>query len=412
LNLATVSARATNTDSNNRRLAPNVPQLGYPNDATSSPSLNQDQIQYRRLLNVVSRLQQDNKSLKLQISESQLPVWKTLHCVQCYNGSKSIYSDVPVTYEKKRDQSHLQGQDTAEVELFIARQPGRVSFVVFQKYHCCDCKTKSCEKDTITTKHRGTSAQVSTGEEIQIVSQKFGEALEWITERCDRGDDYFPLFDVGSILKAPYFWYYHNRKELENIAFSLTQEQSAEFELFQEYLSQNIGKEYEEVDYLLSNNKITGRYFDYLFSPDSLLVMSEPNATTAFVEDTWPNTDVSQFGLYDNGYQVINYRLKTEAWNWSFDGVFQKKYTQLSLKFETADSGEERLGFDEEIHIHSLPVYPLKYAKPDLESCLRENGEKFWSCRYRNYVAYHGSDYRTDEINVRSTSSSCFGFEF
>jgi len=407
---ASVEVRASNSDSNDGRLPTSASQLKLPQFLRpGGPASGSSQ--YYQLFNMLSKLQEDNKSLRLHISSSQALVWKTLHRVQCgIKSSSTTYSDVPISYGK-RGHSHLQGQHFAgDVELFIARQRGRVSFVVFQKYNCCGHKSKSCQKHEIETKRQGPSVIASTGEEVQVVSQTLSETLEWITERCDHGDGYYPSFEVGCVVKAPYFWYYHNREELREAASSLTQEQQAEFKLFQEYLSQNMGKEYEEVDNMLSTRKITGRYFDYLFNPETILFDS--NANAAFVEETWPENSFSQFRLCDDEYQVMNHTLQTKAWHWGFDGVFQKRTESLPLKFATEDSGDEYLLLDEEIDIDSLRTYPLKYAKPGVESALREKGEKFWSCRYQNYVAYHGSDYRSEEINVRSGSSHRFSFHF
>lgn len=400
---AAVESRAANSNSNKGSLpsnTPPVPQLIRPKESTTGSS------PYRRLYDMLSKLQEDNKSLRHQILSSEMLVWKTLHHVQCGSGSrKTTYSDAPILYGK-RNHGHLQAQHIAEdVELFIAKQHGRVSFVVCQKYHCCGHKTEFCRKYEIETRRQGPSVFAPTGEEIQIESQNLSEALDLITERCDHGDGYYPDFQVGSVVKAPYFWYYHNRQELEDAASSLNKDQQAEFKLFQAYLSQNMGREYKEVDNMLSNGKITARYFDYLFCPETTLLQAGRDETTAFVEEKWPDTSISQFRLCDDDYQVINYSLSTDAWHWSFDGVFQRGTTRLSLKFATEDSEDEYLGFDEEIDIHSLAVYPLKFAKPGVESALREKGEKFWRCRHRNYVAYHGSDYRSEEINVRSRVS-------
>jgi hypothetical protein len=88
-----------------------------------------------------------------------------------------------------------------------------------------------------------------------------------VTELCEHGDNYYPAFKVNSVVSAPYLWYYDNRKELERAALRLSAVEQEEFGLFRDYVLQNLGEEYEAVDSMLSRNRITARYFEYLYNP-------------------------------------------------------------------------------------------------------------------------------------------------
>jgi hypothetical protein len=359
------------------------------------------------LQSLISQLQEENKALELQVSGSQVPTWKILHQVHCERqGTQIIYSDPPMLYENGK-LGHLQGQRAAgDFELFIARTKERISFVVYKHYVCCRRDSRYRNKNDIQTKRksgRESTGPATTGEKIKIVSEEFAEALGDLSYLCDRVKDFYPCFDVGSILEAPYLWYYHNREDLKARVSELFDEQQTEFNLFLEYISQNFGDEYREVSLLLSKRTITARYFDYLYIP-GLVLLDEHSYDTdgviAFVQNCWSEISSSKFEIQEEQYYVSDYALRVSSWNWSFDGVFQKTEKVLECRFKRTPSKGRDAELDEEIEIKTLGIYPLKFADISVNDSLRERGEKFWSCRYRNYVEYRARDYRREEFNV------------
>jgi hypothetical protein len=194
----------------------------------------------------------------------------------------------------------------------------------------------------------------STDEEIRIVSKSFSEALGLLTELCEHGDNYYPTFTIHGIVKAPYLWYYCNRDELGRAAVRLSLEGQEEFTLFKEYVLQNLGEEYEAVDSMLSENRITARYFKYLYNPGTILLTDEGDGIVAFKQVSWPKTAMSMFWLENGNYRVIQYKLITDSWNWCFDGVFQETSKRLYLPFKTEASREGYTDIDFEIEVNSF----------------------------------------------------------
>lgn len=219
----------------------------------------------------MARLQEENKSLQRQMSLLESPLWKTLHTVHCTQGGSRTYSAVPSLLYGSKNDDHIQGVHTAEdIQLFVTRQKQQVSFVVYKMYRCWAHKSwRPCRKSRTETKRKlskGSSTPATTGEEMHTVSKSFSEAMGTVTELCEHGDNYYPAFKVNSVVSAPYLWYYDNRKELERAALRLSADEQEEFGLFRDYVLQNLGEEYEAVVSLLSKNRITARYFEYLYN--------------------------------------------------------------------------------------------------------------------------------------------------
>lgn len=70
--------------------------------------------------------------------------------------------------------------------------------------------------------------------------------------------------------------------------------------------------------------------------------------------------------------------------SWSFDGFFRNVKENISLKLPEDKSIK--------LQITSLEIYPLRFADPQVEQSLRNQGEAFWSCRYRRYINYIKDD--------------------
>lgn len=79
--------------------------------------------------------------------------------------------------------------------------------------------------------------------------------------------------------------------------------------------------------------------------------------------------------------------IRLEAYNWQFDGAFQKKSHTLSNYLPRNA---------QTIEITSLKYYPLRFS-PELKLALLERGRKFWDCRLRNFIVYNGWDYNYDQ---------------
>ncbi|KAK8022041.1 AAA family ATPAse [Apiospora rasikravindrae] len=75
------------------------------------------------------------------------------------------------------------------------------------------------------------------------------------------------------------------------------------------------------------------------------------------------------------------------GWSWSYDGLEARRKAWIE------DAGVVPAG---EFPINALPIYPLKYAKPEDVRKLREIGNGFWSMRGQGLRCYTGWDERHD----------------
>lgn len=84
--------------------------------------------------------------------------------------------------------------------------------------------------------------------------------------------------------------------------------------------------------------------------------------------------------------QVVILTIKVQCWE--FDGVFQKKFSNITVT-HSAPAGEA-------IAIQDLDLYPIRFEEGSRAS-LVERGQKFWDYRQRKYISYEGWDFNREE---------------
>ncbi|XDG05445.1 hypothetical protein ABKA04_005060 [Annulohypoxylon sp. FPYF3050] len=91
-----------------------------------------------------------------------------------------------------------------------------------------------------------------------------------------------------------------------------------------------------------------------------------------------------------------------DAWNWVFNGKFQRREGVLKFHVRTSanvreilstqlqimESTSEIVSSEDFTPITELEVFPLRHAPRDLVDQLQQRGKTFWRCRNRGFVSY------------------------
>jgi hypothetical protein len=204
--------------------------------------------------------------------------YKILHRVKCCRDFRKpifgTYQSHPVLMVNENRSYHLHGgQPLTNLELFIERQRG-ISFVVFKDYVCCTMErpvNRFCPRfqDPANENSDKLSSFVET-ESMALISQSICDALKAMAEKGTRStaarpDGFYPEFEVGQEIPAPFFWYYHDRALWKEQASQFRDDKKRHVDLFLQYLEKNWAKTYAKVDKLLSKKLITMKYLAYLY---------------------------------------------------------------------------------------------------------------------------------------------------
>ncbi|PQE06093.1 hypothetical protein CJF30_00005034 [Rutstroemia sp. NJR-2017a BBW] len=318
------------------------------------------------LLAMIQELKKKSQQYdSLSSTETQNSValqYQILHRVKCYRDNRKpifgTYQHQPVLMANEDRSYHLHGgQPLTNLELFIERQRG-ISFVVFKDYGICDALMAMAKKSA-----RNTAA---------------------------RPDGFYPAFEIGQEITAPFFWYYHDRTFWKEETPQLSGDEKRHLDLFLQYLEINWGKTYAKVDRLLSEKLITMKYLAYIYTPGKPLIQTKLNdgrqdeTTRVYIQDTWlsaalvpPNAKGPLSQFRDGKHRSCR---TLNAYSWSFDGSFQETRETLSVFYPDH--------FKDKFPIRSLNLYPLSFAEEGIEESIRARGRVFWSCRKQRYVSY------------------------
>jgi hypothetical protein len=234
------------------------------------------------LLTMIQKLKEKSQyydSLSSTETEKSIALqYQILHRVKCYRDSRKpifgTYQRQPVLMANEDRSYHLHGgQPLTNLELYIERQRG-ISFVVFKDYVCCTIErptNRFCPRfrDPVKANSEKLSSFVEN-ESMALISPGICDALKAMAEKAARNtaarpDGFYPTFEVGQEIHAPFFWYYHDRAFWREQTPQLSGDEKRHVDLFLQYLEINWGKTYAKVDRLLSEKSITMKYLAYIY---------------------------------------------------------------------------------------------------------------------------------------------------
>ena len=334
----------------------------------------------RKLRRELDSLEKENLRLK-GLLQSRLVKWQLIYRVRRFNqdvatgAEKSLqsmtynYLDEPHWVKGDRGATSLQGNlPVRSVESYQERN-SEVIFIVFRTFKVHGSKRDEEDRELPVW-----------SESIYLTSPDLVKAVKNANRHISKsseGHSCTDMMDTESELPAPYLPFFHYRHILENCNTDSSQDPRREWQLLWQYVFENYGDEYMQVDRWLKSGAISRAHIKYLIKYNDTLLSKNSGHLCGYraVSQPWLVLDISeefqQPGKKQSGgeYQSQTWKVGTEAWK--FDGNFQKHHQEISF---TVPSGR-----DEILSIRDLEVFPIQYAEPQSVLRLRDRGLQFWN---------------------------------
>ncbi|KAK2031771.1 P-loop containing nucleoside triphosphate hydrolase protein [Colletotrichum zoysiae] len=326
------------------------------------------------------------------------PTGQIVYKAICHmEGTEALYLNPPRIVIGDDDNGHLHGtQQISNLALYLERHK-KISFLVYKTLECCGTQSRSLSEHSSESGGDSTSnlRKFFTRESIRIISEELAAALLSISLEALK-DIPHPEFDTFHAeddsekefrddIVSPYLWWFHRRDEIDQSHHNLTEPMHSHFVALQDYIYDSMSDEWNKVDMLLLEGKITAEYLSYIFVPNSILISKtegeRPQELRGNCVTGWLNV-IKRPSLND----------------FNISPTFQTLYFR-KLPEPEADGSFE---------INKLPLYPVTYASPGVEDSLRQRGRMFWKCRRRNYV-YSRS---VSDDDIRRSADSRFMVDF
>lgn len=304
-------------------------------------------------------------------------------------------------------------------DLFLEKNKD-IAFIVFKTY-----AARRTEPDFIASESDNLP-EIIVNESIKPITKELVAAVRLLLGSQDEYTDLWHDFKATLELSAPYLFVFHQRGYTDTLRDPAKQASQEQLMLLWNYVIQKHGDEYTAADALLSSGKITSDCIQYLFKPGDIVIQRKTDFCSGWVAKTWAKhvetrrtsrakaraiiSRTSQIPLYGTeraSREMVNESVWVQnwtipAWNWEFDGNFQRKHLELSISIVTEDHpglapgttyaskprADEAVSSPEEIPINGLEVFPVRYAPAEVVQQLRRRGKAFWECRNRQLVSY------------------------
>ena len=349
----------------------------------------------RKLHGELDSLKKENLCLKAHLQRRRVR-WQAIYRIYRQEADKSThdhgssrmmtynYLDEPHWVKGDRGVASLQGSlPVRSVESYQERNP-EVVFIVFRTF-----TVQGSERDDEDHEMAVWSESIYLTSPDLIKAVK--NANRYISKSLE-GRSRINMMDTKTELPAPYLPFFHYRRTLENCKNMIPQAPRREWQLLWQYVFENYGDEYMQVDRCLDSGTISRAHIKYLIKHNDILLTKHSGHLCGYRAVSQPYLDFQQAGKKppEGEYNSQKWRVSTEAWK--FDGSFQKDRQEISFIIPS--------GRDEILSIKDLEVVPIQYAEPQSVVQLRDRGLEFWKSRTRRYISYRS---QRDTENSRNT---------
>ena len=355
----------------------------------------------RKLRGKLDSLEKEN--LRLEGDLQSRPVrWQAIYRVNRQTLDKSSYADrsgQSMTYNYLDEPNWVKGDrglislqgnlPLRSVESYKERNP-EVIFVVFRNFTVHEAQGDEEDQEIAVWSE---SIYLTSWDLIKAVK----DANRHISKSLE-GHSRTDMLDTETELPAPYLPFFHYRRTLENYNTNILQGRGREWLLLWQYVFDNYGHEYMQVDRCLESGTISRAYIEYLIKYNDILLTKRSGHLLGYRATSQPYLDLNDSGKSQQAgkkpsekeYKPQTWRVWTEAWK--FDGNFEKDDQEISF---TIPSGREKI-----LSIRDLELVPIKYAESQSVVRLRDRGLQFWKSRSRRYISYRS---QLDTENSRNT---------
>lgn len=263
------------------------------------------------------------------------------------------------------------------------------SFVLVQKVHC----SLPPGREDLPGKGESPSMIILSRELLLVVTsiakyhynarqQEIGDKESSISTAYENNETDYELLPRAEI-EDPDTFFYHHEAELKGFCPQSTSCQQKLDELIS-YVTQAYSSQWMEAKHCFSRGLSPRKHLKRLFEPNKIMLASRFGHRAAFVLRTPP-----RFVKHDN--------MILDCWCW---------WPSRSNLRRFREEFKNSYGWDEEIKIKSLPMFPLDYVESTTLQKLAMRGKKFWTMLNQNkpsHVGYSGWNAEKDEYLVRNT---------
>jgi hypothetical protein len=340
----------------------------------------------KKLMERIERLEMENRALRSVtgvrtqslVLEPTAPAWKTLYRLD--DGRVSL-SEPWATFDSDRSRT------TLNIKMPLA-DPGRwlekqeqegIAFVVFKDY-----STTVTHKPGASDVHDNIMpAPVPEGESIRLISEPMIKAFKAYAKIHSELIAHFPDLDPTEEIHAPYRFWYHCRSN--DPLRPLPPEHKELMELVTDWIEANYGEIYRNADERLSLGLVSEDLLDYLVRPGDVLVTKSEDRFVGYMASSWTKPTPMSPRANTGHDDVVSLSRSVDCWHWEYDGVFYRKHSSMQIELKLPKSMNE-------VQIHKLNVFPLRYTNASIQARLKadlgKRGNMQWSCRGQKLVEY------------------------
>ena len=326
----------------------------------------------RKLRGKLDSLEKENLCLK---SDLQLrPVrWQVIYRVNRQTLDESTqsmtynYLDEPHWVKGDRGVASLQGNlPVRSVESYQERN-SEVVFIVFRTSTVQGSERDDEDPEMVVWSE---SIHLTSPDLIKAVKNANSHILKSL-----KGHLRTAIMNTETILPAPYLPFFHYRRILEDYNTNISQGPRREWQLLWQYIFENYGDEYTQVDRCLESGTISRAHIKYLIKHNDILLSKASRHLHGYRAVSQPYQDLDglrksgQAGKKPSEDEYDSQTWKVRIRSWKFDGNFQNDEQEILFIIPS--------GRDEILSIRDLELVPIKYAEPQSVVRLRDRGLQF-----------------------------------
>ncbi|KAK3370368.1 hypothetical protein B0H63DRAFT_315213 [Podospora didyma] len=272
---------------------------------------------------------------------------------------------------------HLQGSELIpDLDDFLGDLPS-MAFIVYRDYFC---------EEGTRSSFVGSSSRPGTKFFRQMISI-VSETLQSILQRNsmfapDHNAYKLDQYESGEYQSSatlstvpweysPRFLYHHRTALNAEAAVAID---GSPIKTLLSYINSHPDDMYRRCDDLFTRGMVTQDTLPWLFYPNEILISWQGSVEVAYVLRRVP---------------MEGSTLRLLCWSWGYDGYsLRRKDTTLTVDMRSY--GETK--------ITKLPVYPLRFATPEVVKRVLDNRKKSWTLRRQSLVSYEGKDFLGERI--------------
>ncbi|KAI1125818.1 AAA family ATPase [Nemania abortiva] len=356
-------------------------------DAQNSSAMTTGHPNYTELMDRITSLEAENMNLK-SANEAATRIQNLYWIIQA-KGIATAYLAEPTWSVGPNDEAILTAHfPITDVNGFLSGKHN-ISFVVSQYY-----RKEGQEKEVKAAMQAKQPLPLPKHhhETILLKSNIMIDAAEAFFAMQPKFAEEFPGLDIRAPLPAPYLFWYHYRSS--DVSSQLNAYHQQQIQLLTSWIDSNYGAQYDLVDRQLADGVVSVEAMPFLVKPGDVLVWEAKGESHATIAKSWatraghfeiPAQDQMEYmertKENDSAFQSIS-TWSVDSWSYTYDGRFLRKQrcVDIILKLKLPS---------DQVPIHNLSAYPLRFAKPRLATILKKRGSIFWKCRRQRFVSYN-----------------------